>query len=238
MSEWLEIALRLGMALIIGFCIGIEREHHGRPAGIKTHIMVCMGAAIVSLIQLEMVEQATTMIATNPEFADALKADFGRLGAQVISGIGFLGAGTIIVRKNSVKGLTTAATLWLTACVGLAVGMGYYAISIISFIFVMIVLIILRFVQVNVSKHKEIILEIQMFDRKLGMDSIESVCSSKNTKILNVEFKKEQVDEHGNEICTALYHMQMHRDFDRESLIMDILQQTGIIKVAEHKDSE
>jgi putative Mg2+ transporter-C (MgtC) family protein len=178
------------------------------------------------------------MIAANPELGDSLKADFGRLGAQVISGIGFLGAGTIIVRKNSVKGLTTAATLWLTACIGLAVGMGYYAISIISFIFVLIVLLILRFVQVNVSKHKEIVLEIQMFDRKLGMDSIESVCSSKNTKILKVEFKKDQKDEFGNEFCTALYHMQMHRDFDRESLIMDILQQTGIIRISEHKDNE
>ena len=238
MSEWLEIALRLGMAMVIGFCIGTEREHHGRPAGIKTHIMVCMGAAIVSLIQLQMVEQATEMIAENPDLSAALKADFGRLGAQVISGIGFLGAGTIIVRKNSVKGLTTAATLWLTACIGLAVGMGYYAISVISFIFVIIVLTILRFVQVNFSKHKEIVLEIQMFDRRLGMDSIESVCSAKNTKILKVEFKKDQKDEAGNEFCTALYHMQMHRDFDRESLIMDILQQTGIMKVSEHKENE
>ena len=102
----------------------------------------------------------------------------------------------------------------------------------------MIVLTILRFVQVSVSKHKEIVLEIQMFDRRLGMDSIESVCASKNTKILNIEFKKDHKDESGNEICTALYTLQMHRDFDRESLIMDILQQTGIIRISEHKDNE
>lgn len=238
MSEWLEIALRMGLALLVGFCVGLEREHHGRPAGIKTHIMVCMGAAIVSLIQLEMVEQVIKSVNVNPELANVLKADFGRLGAQVISGIGFLGAGTIIVRKNSVKGLTTAATLWLTACIGLAIGMGYYAISIISFGFVMIVLLILRFVQVNYTKNKELTLEIQMLDRRLGMDSVESVCLSKNTKILKIEFAKDESDDNGNEFCTVYYTLQMHRDFDRETLIMDLLQQTGILKISEHKETE
>ena len=122
--HWWDILIRLGIAIAAGFAVGLERERHHRPAGIKTHIMVCMGAAIVSMIQLYMAQDAVAVVGLHPEMADAVKVDFGRLGAQVISGIGFLGAGTILQRKGSIKGLTTAATLWLVACIGLAGGMG------------------------------------------------------------------------------------------------------------------
>lgn len=89
--QWWDILLRLGLAIAVGFAVGLEREKHHRPAGIKTHIMVCMGAAIVSLIQLHMAQDAIRVVDAYPEMAAAIKVDFGRLGAQVISGIGFLG---------------------------------------------------------------------------------------------------------------------------------------------------
>ena len=131
---WYEILFRLGVALIIGLIIGFEREHHHRPAGMKTHIMVCMGAAIISIIQILISEETIAKIAEDPSLSEALKVDMGRLGAQVVSGIGFLGAGTILQYRGSIKGLTSAATLWLTACIGLAAGMGYYFLAIGAFV--------------------------------------------------------------------------------------------------------
>ncbi len=107
-----EIVLRLSLAFIIGFFVGFEREHRHRPAGIKTHVLVCIGAALISILQSKMVDDIIAQVAEKPELAAVLKSDYGRLGAQVISGIGFLGAGTILRTKGSIKGLTTAATLW------------------------------------------------------------------------------------------------------------------------------
>ena len=112
---WTDILLRLALAVGVGLLVGVERERHHRPAGMKTHIMVCMGAAIVSMIQLHMTADTAAAVTEMPELAQVLKSDAGRLGAQVISGIGFLGAGTILQKKGSITGLTTAATLWLVS---------------------------------------------------------------------------------------------------------------------------
>ncbi|MCR4616529.1 MAG: MgtC/SapB family protein [Clostridiales bacterium] len=108
--------LRLFIAAILGGIIGFEREHSHRPAGFRTHILVAVGSALVmstSVFMFEIYEGRTNL-------------DPARLGAQVISGIGFLGAGTILREGFSVKGLTTAASLWATSCIGLAVGLGFY----------------------------------------------------------------------------------------------------------------
>ena len=123
----LSVAVRIFLAALLGGCIGSERGHHGQPAGPRTHILVCVGAALTTLIG---------MYAANlPGFA----GDPMRVGAQVISGIGFLGAGTIMVRKHSqVVGLTTAAGLWTTACIGLALGAGFYWPGIVAFLVVIV----------------------------------------------------------------------------------------------------
>lgn len=108
-------ALRLGLALLCGGILGIERGRKKRPAGFRTYMLVCVGSTLVMI--------------TN-QYLNTLypQTDPARMGAQVISGIGFLGAGTIIVTgKNKVRGLTTAAGLWTAACVGLAIGIGFYS---------------------------------------------------------------------------------------------------------------
>lgn len=108
------VIVRLGLALLLGGIIGIERERKRRPAGFRTHMLVCLGAALTMLISQYLLTKDYPLDAT-------------RLGAQVISGIGFLGAGTIIVTgRQQVKGLTTAAGLWASACMGLAIGAGFY----------------------------------------------------------------------------------------------------------------
>ena len=110
----LSVALRIATAIIVGGLIGLERGLKNRPAGLRTYMVVCLGACLIMLTN-QYIYQATAV------------GDPVRMGAQVISGIGFLGAGTIIVtRRNQIKGLTTAAGLWAAAGVGLAVGIGFY----------------------------------------------------------------------------------------------------------------
>lgn len=104
---------RLILAVALGGLVGVEREIHGRAAGFRTHILVCTGAALVMLVSIY-------------GFPTWSNSDPGRLAAQVVSGIGFLGAGTILREGASVRGLTTAASLWVVAGIGLAVGSGFY----------------------------------------------------------------------------------------------------------------
>lgn len=128
----MDIVLRIFLAILLGGFIGFEREMTNRPAGFVTHTLVCVGACVVSLIQIHMVEDTISLIIERPILANALKADIGRVVAQVVTGVGFLGAGTIFMDKGSVKGLTTATTIWVVACIGLAVGLGYYEVAVIS----------------------------------------------------------------------------------------------------------
>ena len=126
-----EVAFRLALTVIIGVVIGSERAKHGRAAGIRTHVLVCMGAALTSLIGV----YAQKYLGNN--------GDMMRIAAQVISGIGFLGAGMIILKDNNViMGLTTAAGVWTTAIIGIAVGCGFYAGAVIATVLLVLSLII------------------------------------------------------------------------------------------------
>lgn len=152
----MEILTRIVLAILIGGFIGYEREMKNRPAGFITHTLVCVGAAVVSLMQLHMINDTISIIKENPVMAASLKADIGRVVAQVITGVGFLGAGTIIIDKGSVKGLTTATTLWVVACLGLSIGLGYYEISIISAVVIIFIIVVLKRVEVIANNRKHL----------------------------------------------------------------------------------
>lgn len=139
-----EIILRIVMAIIIGGVIGYERGHQNRPAGFRTHILVCLGAAIVSMMQDQLRVNILKYTILHPEVAQVLKTDLGRIGAQVVSGIGFLGAGTIMRDKGIIGGLTTAASIWATGCLGLSIGWGFYYLAIPAGIGIIIVLVTLK----------------------------------------------------------------------------------------------
>ena len=111
---------KLLLSLVLGACIGIERRHKGQIAGMRTFALISMGATLAMLVSIYIPQ----------EYMGLKNGDPGRIAAQVISGIGFLGAGAIIQMKGSVRGLTTAAGIWMTACIGLAVGSGMYVISV------------------------------------------------------------------------------------------------------------
>ncbi len=118
----LTMVLRLLLAVVFGGIIGMERGSGDRPAGFRTHILVCAGSALFMLVSLYGVDDMTL---TNPDY----RRDSARIAAQVVSGIGFLGAGTILHEGLTIRGLTTAASLWMVSAIGLAVGSGLYVVG-------------------------------------------------------------------------------------------------------------
>lgn len=228
---WYEVVIRLILAIIIGGLIGYEREYKNRPAGFRTHILVCIGAAVTSMIQLYAIQETSNIILQHPTLASALKADIGRLGAQVITGVGFLGAGTIIHEKGSVKGLTTAASIWVVACVGLAVGLGYYFISIAATIGVFIVLVSLKEFETRFfHKSKFTKLEVQ-YTNKIGLvRKMEEYFTSKEIKVQNIEFEiGEEDDEPAQQI--SLYTILVPRHISVGDIITDLCCYEEIVKV-------
>ena len=130
----LTILLRTVLAVALGGVIGMERESKRRPAGLRTHILVCVGASTVMLL--------SELLFVRYNAAYGALYDPARMGAQVISGIGFLGAGTIMRYGANVRGLTTAASIWATGCIGLAAGAGFYGLAGISAAIILITLLL------------------------------------------------------------------------------------------------
>ena len=142
-----EICLRLVCAMLVGLVIGTEREYTHRPAGMRTHILVALGACAVMVTgQLIFAEYKPYGGAPDP----------ARLAAQVITGVGFLGAGTILREGANVKGLTTAASLWSVACLGIAAGGGYYAVALLGMVFIFITLTVFETIQHKLIKPKTV----------------------------------------------------------------------------------
>ena len=147
----LELIIRLVAAAVLGGIIGIERARTNHEAGLRTHLLVCLGAAGVMCM--------SDMMYGHLGFS----GDIGRIGAQVVNGLGFLGAGCIIVSGNRIKGLTTAAGLWTTACVGLSLGMGLYVISISMVLIMLLAMLALKPIAEKLQKlHKKQIFAIRM----------------------------------------------------------------------------
>ena len=166
----LGVTLRLLLALIVGLVVGIDRELKRRGAGIKTHVLVCLGAAAV------MITSEYLFV----KFGGDL--DLSRMGAQVISGVGFLGVGTIIVTgRNQVRGLTTAASLWVCACVGLAAGVGYVEGVIIALLLLIFTLRILGKLDVVVHRHAKVFdLYMEFTDNKGLTNFVEKMREEQN----------------------------------------------------------
>lgn len=127
-----QIALtRLAVSLILGACIGVERQIHKHAAGLRTFTLICLGSTLAMLVSIYICQNNTNL----------LNGDPGRIAAQVLTGIGFIGAGLIIKNEDGVSGLTTAACIFMTACIGLAVGVGMIWISVITTAVVLLALI-------------------------------------------------------------------------------------------------
>lgn len=138
-----EIAFKLVLALILGGMIGFEREFSRKAAGLRTNILICVGAAAFTMVSLVLADRDG-------------EVDISRVAAQIVTGIGFLGAGTIIQARGEVHGLTSAATIWVVAAIGLAVGSGYYSLALVTTGLVIIALLILGWVGKSITEEQEV----------------------------------------------------------------------------------
>ena len=201
MAWWVIIA-RLMAAVAMGCAIGVEREHRNRPAGMRTHVLVCFGAALIAVIDCLNVERTLAFNATDTY--TGVTISLGRMSAQVVSGIGFLGAGTIFVAQKKIAGLTTAASLWTTACLGLAAGMGYYLPAIVGCVIVLLTLTVMqRVVRVKQIKY----LEIKYVKRNVTLPMIRAYFEEHGIQVLDVDFHvKNREDE---KVYTNLYTLNL-----------------------------
>src|SRR6266508_3687550 len=140
-NEVLIIVFRILAALVVGALIGFERSFHGRPAGFRTHALVCVASALLMLVTVYQSEWMTAVP------LDAIRTDPTRMAQGIMTGIGFLGAGVIFKEGLTVRGLTTAASIWVTAAIGILVGIGFWFAAIVGAVAVLVVLALFRFIE-------------------------------------------------------------------------------------------
>lgn len=194
-----SILVRLLLSLILGGFIGFERGKSGRPAGLRTHILVCLGSTMA-------------MMTNQYIYQEFGISDPTRIAAQVISGIGFLGAGTILVTgKYQVKGLTTAAGLWATACMGLAIGIGFYKAAILSCLLIFFVTVILhRLDSTMLSKSKVMDLYIEFKDAH-SISMVADEIKSNMIHITSIEIVKPAYGNTNNVAAILTIHLKKKR---------------------------
>jgi putative Mg2+ transporter-C (MgtC) family protein len=219
--EWYVVLLRIALSIGVGLAIGIEREYKNRPAGMRTHVLVCMGACTVSLMECM--------------FADSLRAsgdglqmtyNFGRLAAQVITGVGFLGAGTIFMTNKKIEGLTTAASLWNAACLGIAVGYGYYFIALVGGALVLGVLLMMqRIVHVNAVKK----IEIKFVHRVETINFINAYFEERGIKALDLDFTVEAREDHN--VYTNTYTLHLPPEVNYTDIVNDLSEYVNVLGI-------
>lgn len=221
---WWEVALRMLLAVVIGCAIGTEREKKNRPAGTRTHVLVCLGAALIAI--MEGMTVASTMALNLANEGTGITVNVGRMSAQVISGIGFLGAGTIFMTQKKISGLTTAASLWCTACLGLAAGMGYYAIAAAGGTVVIITLTLMqRILHVTQVKH----LEIKFVRRAATIAFLSAYFQEVGVKILDVDFHVENQGK--DKVYTNVYTLDLPRGTVYKDLVIKLSEHENIVSI-------
>ena len=203
-------AARLLVAALLGGAIGLERETLARPAGFRTHLLVCVGSALVMVVSIMIGEAYGT-------------ADPSRIAAQVVTGVGFLGAGTIMREGPTVRGLTTAASLWVVSALGLAVGAGLYWPAIVATAIVLATLLFLPRVERSFVKKRFATIGVRVDDRPGQLGKIGVVLGCHGLNIKNVEM----VHEREGDLSITFYVKLLH-GVDWEKLRTDILNIDGV----------
>lgn len=179
------VTLRILLAAFLGAIIGVEREMKNRAAGFRTHIIVSVGACLIMLIGIEGIGK----------ISDNIGRDTARIAGQVVSGIGFLGAGTILQKKDRVSGLTTAATLWLSAAIGLAVGIGFYEGAVIATIICLVTLVSLKgvsdFINDMTTKSYIMVFDTDNFNEESFLD----FASKEGVEVRKLDILDEEIDD-------------------------------------------
>ena len=222
--NFISITARILLALLLGGLLGIEREQKQRPAGFRTYIIVCLGATLASITNIYM-----------QQFLGG--GDPARLPAQVISGIGFLGAGTILVtRTNHIKGLTTAAGLWCAATIGIAVGCGFYTGAIICSIVIVFSLRILAIVDKHFDKYNRYINIYTEFSDSHFTNSLFDYCDTHKYELYDLDFFPSRTPNSGEKaIYTATFTIKVPNAAMRRNIVSELQQFEEITLIRELK---
>ncbi len=202
LSIW-EVMLRLGVASLGGGLIGIERGRKHRAAGFRTHMLVCMGAALTIVLGQYLAVMLTSELWHLNPAVDFVNTDISRFGAQVINGIGFIGAGTIIVTgRQQVKGMTTAAGLWASACMGLAIGAGFYTAALIGCLCIILTIVVFsKLERLILSRARNINLYIE-FEHMDDLSGIVEKIRDQQIRVFDVEITKAKGGAYPNAILS------------------------------------
>lgn len=216
----LSVAVRMLLAVVCGGIIGLEREYKRRPAGFRTHILICLGAAMTTLTSQYLLLEMHYF------------TDIARLGAQVVAGVGFIGAGTIIVTKRQrVKGLTTAAGLWVSAIIGLTLGAGFYEAGILTAILILIAELLFSKIEYRmVDKAWEITLYIEYSDRDC-LDSLFALFQELGVKVISSEVMS-LAGGSSDDGC-AVFSIRLSRRVKADQLIQETELIEGVCSVGE-----
>lgn len=181
---WIQVEylVRIFVAACLGLLIGSERKNRNKSAGIRTHVIVALGAALI-------------MVVSKYGFMDVERADAARVAAQVVSGIGFLGAGVIFVRNNLVNGLTTAAGIWATAGVGLALGSGMYVVGISSALMVLLIQFVMHRIAYFADVASGGLIRMTLVKREGIVQSMEEYLQREKLSVISVKINKTKKDE-------------------------------------------
>lgn len=177
-AELPEFATKLILAIIMGGIIGIEREMTGKSAGFRTNIMICVASTLLTIVSLNIMEYSSVV-------------DPSRLMANIIVGIGFIGAGTIIQSKKAVIGLTTAATIWVVAAIGITIGAGYYILAFTAMLIILLTLFLLRYIEIDIIKRYSFNhYKTTIKGKKLKYENVEKTLKSLRIDPENLDFNK------------------------------------------------
>ena len=214
------VALRMALAVLCGGIIGAEREFKRRPAGFRTHIMICLGASMTTLTSQYMALELGYF------------TDLARLGAQVIAGVGFIGAGTIIVTKRQrVKGLTTAAGLWCSAIIGLALGGGFYEGGVITTLLIMMAeLVFSKWEYKLLNSAPEVNLYIE-YQGKGTLEQVLKLIHECDIKLLDLEITRKATTE--EKTTCAIFSMRLSRKFSQSYIMEQFSKISGILLIEE-----
>lgn len=210
-----ELIFRIIVAAVIGCIIGYERHNRDKNAGFRTHSIVCMGAALM-------------MIISKYSFSDVANYDAARVAAQIVSGVGFLGAGTIFIKKNSVSGLTTSAGIWATAGVGMAIGAGSYLVGIGSGFLLILVQIILHNPKYLASEPFRAVVKITVQDSTTILEELRQIFEKENIRELYLKVNKNKDSEFTKIELTLMFPS----DSERKDLINMLMQDERVSDIS------
>ena len=213
--DYIDILLKLLVAAILGSIIGLERNIHGRPAGLRTHLLVSLGAANFVILS-ELISSIPPEIIGDKHFF----TDPSRIAAQVVTGIGFLGAGVIIKDGLSVRGLTTAASLWVSASIGMASGAGYYLIGIMTTIIALTGLILFQYIEKLYSRDSFYYLVLNI-PNKTNIKELPNYIKHPSIVSFNYDFEK----NYETDSCKVKFSINVKKKRNSEKIILEVINQ-------------